>query len=159
LRICFHADNVATDFQQLFVVPSQTIPVHIGEFGPALDMTLADAEALMQRTQALGIPWTAWNLHMRCGNITVVQAVCVLWTRWLAVAFITCQHPAMHGGGAPGAAKRCLLTMEVTVRACVASCRCPPNLLVDNSNGGCGLAMPLQLTQYGQLVKQYLQAQ
>ncbi|EFN55667.1 expressed protein [Chlorella variabilis] len=29
-------------------------------------MTLADAEALMQLTRTLGLPWTAWNLHMRC---------------------------------------------------------------------------------------------
>jgi hypothetical protein len=82
------------------VNPAQTLPVYIGELGPALDMTLADAEACMQRASQLGIPWTAWSMHMRC----------------------------------------------------------PPNMLVDQSSGGCGIAMPLQLTQYGQRVKAYLQA-
>ena len=34
--------------------------------------------------------------------------------------------------------------------------RCPPNLLVDNSNAGCGAGMPLQLTPWGTKVKTYL---
>lgn len=31
--------------------------------------------------------------------------------------------------------------------------RCPPNVLVDNSNGGCGIGMPLALTAWGQQLK------
>ena len=61
------ADNPQSEFQSLFVVPSETLPIVIGEFGPFDGtMTLADAEALMQLTRTLGLPWTAWNLHMRC---------------------------------------------------------------------------------------------
>ena len=51
-----------------------------------------------QSANSLGVPWTAWTLHMRC----------------------------------------------------------PPNLLQDLSGNGCGEGMPLQLTGWGQLVKQYL---
>lgn len=95
------ADDPASEFDRLFVNPAQTLPVYIGELGPAADMmTLADAEACMQRASQLRIPWTAWSMHMRC----------------------------------------------------------PPNMLVDQSSGGCGIAMTLQLTQYGQRVKAYLQA-
>ena len=95
------ADNGQADFQDLFVTPSQTLPVVIGEFGPATDvsdMALPDAEALMQLCNTKRLPWLAWTLHMRC----------------------------------------------------------PPNLLVDNSNAGCGAGMPLQLTPWGTKVKTYL---
>jgi hypothetical protein len=34
--------------------------------------------------------------------------------------------------------------------------RCPPNLLVDKSNQGCGEGMALQLTGWGAKVQQYL---
>jgi endoglucanase len=34
--------------------------------------------------------------------------------------------------------------------------RCPPNLLVDNSNGGCGVGMALQPTAWGQQLQQRL---
>lgn len=49
-----HPYNPSADFQALFVSPSQTLPVLIGEFGPVSGaMSLADAEALMQ---ARGLP-------------------------------------------------------------------------------------------------------
>ena len=34
--------------------------------------------------------------------------------------------------------------------------RCPPNLLVDNSDGGCGVDMALESTSWGDLVKGHL---
>lgn len=34
--------------------------------------------------------------------------------------------------------------------------RCPPNLLMDNSNGGCGIDMKLKPTDWGKLLKKYL---
>lgn len=54
--------------------------------------------SIQQTANLLGVPWTAWTLHMRC----------------------------------------------------------PPNLIQDFSNYGCGEGMPLQLTAWGQLVKKYL---
>lgn len=96
----YPADNIAADFQSLFINPAASLPVIIGEFGPATisDMTMAHAETLMQQCNALGLPWLAWTLHMRC----------------------------------------------------------PPSLLQDLSNNGCGISMPLQLSDWGKLVKQYL---
>ncbi|EFN55972.1 hypothetical protein CHLNCDRAFT_145302 [Chlorella variabilis] len=95
-----HPYNIAADFQSLFINPAASLPVIIGEFGPATisDMTMAHAETLMQQCNALGLPWLAWTLHMRC----------------------------------------------------------PPSLLQDLSNNGCGISMPLQLSDWGKLVKQYL---
>lgn len=34
--------------------------------------------------------------------------------------------------------------------------RCPPNLLVDHSNGGCGAGMPLEPTEWGKLLQEFL---
>lgn len=56
----------ASQFDTLFVQPSQTLPVIIGEFGPAGTMSRADAQTLMDQAEALGIPWLAWTFHMRC---------------------------------------------------------------------------------------------
>ncbi|PRW39381.1 Cation efflux system related [Chlorella sorokiniana] len=62
-----HPYNPAADFASLWVKPAQKLPVYIGEFGPVDgSMTSADAETLMQTANSLGIPWTAWTLHMRC---------------------------------------------------------------------------------------------
>jgi endoglucanase len=92
-----HVYDPASTFDQRFTIPSQTIPVVIGEFGPS-NMTLADCATLMQRAEQLEIPYLAWTFHMRC----------------------------------------------------------PPNLLVDNSQGGCGVGMQLQPTSWGQLLKDRL---
>ena len=82
----------------MFVIPSATLPVHIGEFGPVSGyMTQADTEELMKRAKNLSLPWTSWTFHHRC----------------------------------------------------------PPSMLQDLSNNGCGINMPLQLTSWGALVKKY----
>ncbi|KAL4433697.1 hypothetical protein ABPG75_000138 [Micractinium tetrahymenae] len=62
-----HVYNPAADLGGLFVKPSATLPILIGEFGPAAGyMSLADSEALMQKARNLSLPWTGWSLHMRC---------------------------------------------------------------------------------------------
>lgn len=95
-----HPYNPAADYEALFVAPSRTLPVLLGEFGPVDGyQTPADCEALMQQAAQLGLPWTAWTLHMRC----------------------------------------------------------PPNMLQDLSNQGCGIGMQLRLTAWGQVVQKYLQ--
>jgi hypothetical protein len=62
-----HVYNPASDFDALFVAPSRTLPVIIGEFGPLEgSMRLADCQALMARARALDIPHLGWTFHMRC---------------------------------------------------------------------------------------------
>jgi endoglucanase len=87
-----HVYDAASDFNGLFEVPGQTLPVIIGEFGEQ------DADALMQRAEAAEIPYLAWTFHGRC----------------------------------------------------------PPNLIVDNSAGGCGEGMALVPTAFGQKLKNRL---
>jgi endoglucanase len=87
-----HVHNPSSDFNALFEIPGQTLPVIIGEFGEE------DADALMQRAEAAEISYAAWTFHGRC----------------------------------------------------------PPNLLVDNSGGGCGVGMDLVPTAFGQLLKDRL---
>ncbi|HMI85858.1 MAG TPA: cellulase family glycosylhydrolase [Polyangiaceae bacterium] len=87
-----HVYNPASDFNMLFEIPGQTLPVIIGEFGEQ------DADDLMQRAEAAGISYLAWTFHGRC----------------------------------------------------------PPNLLVDNSGGGCGVGMELVPTAFGQQLKDRL---
>ena len=71
----------------------------IGEFGPATGyMTLDDCTQLMDRAEAVDVPYLGWTFHMRC----------------------------------------------------------PPNLLVDSSGGGCGVGMPLEPTAWGQLLRDRL---
>lgn len=95
-----HVYDPQSTFAARFQNPSKTIPVVIGEFGPAQGyMTLSDCQALWTSAQQLEIPYLAWTFHMRC----------------------------------------------------------PPNLLVDNSNGGCGVNMQLTPTQgWGAPFKQQL---
>lgn len=81
-----HVYDPPSTFAARFENPSKTLPVIIGEFGPAEGyMTPAECQALMLDAQKLEIPHLAWTFHMRC----------------------------------------------------------PPNLLVDNSAGGCGVNMQL----------------
>ncbi|MFO0762269.1 MAG: cellulase family glycosylhydrolase [Byssovorax sp.] len=89
-----HVYNPASDFGMLFEQPSNTLPVVIGEFGPA-NMTEAECMSLMDSAEARDIPHLAWTFHMRCA----------------------------------------------------------PNLLVDNSQGGCGVGMPLTPTSWGSKLK------
>jgi hypothetical protein len=100
----FNGENVAYEvhvydpeqtFQDRFIGPSATLPVVIGEYGPADGyMTMNDCTALMEQAELHEVPYLAWTFHMRCD----------------------------------------------------------PSLLVDNSNGGCGVDMALQPTQWGQLL-------
>jgi hypothetical protein len=94
-----HVYDPASTFDQRFADPSRSLPVIIGEFGPVdwpgvATMSLADCVELMDRAEALGVPYLAWTFHMRC----------------------------------------------------------PPNLLVDLSGRGCGVGMPLQTTDWGDLL-------
>jgi endoglucanase len=93
-----HVYDPESTFGDRFIDPSQTIPVVIGEFGPAADMTLDDCATLMDEADSLGVPYLAWTFHMRC----------------------------------------------------------PPNLIVDQSQGGCGIDMPLEPTTWGQLLRDRL---
>jgi endoglucanase len=62
-----HVYNHASDFSELFINPSQTLPVIIGEFGPASGyMTEDDCISLMRQADTLNIPYLAWTFHMRC---------------------------------------------------------------------------------------------
>lgn len=91
--------TVSDDFAARFEMPSETLPVIIGEFGPASgSMTLDDTAAPMASAEAHGVPYLAWTFHMRC----------------------------------------------------------PPNLLVDDSAGGCGVGMTLEPTAWGTQLKERL---
>jgi endoglucanase len=62
-----HVYDPVSEFPALFEIASQTLPVIIGEFGPASGfMTEADCTALMTRAQALEVPHLAWTFHQRC---------------------------------------------------------------------------------------------
>ncbi|MDP1827997.1 MAG: cellulase family glycosylhydrolase [Archangium sp.] len=62
-----HVYDPPSQFAALFEIPSQTLPVIIGEFGPASGyMTQADAVSLMQRARAAEVPHLAWTFHQRC---------------------------------------------------------------------------------------------
>jgi endoglucanase len=96
-----HVYDHAADFDSRFGIPSRTLPVIIGEFGPAgggATMSMDDCARLMNRGDELGVPYLAWIFHMRC----------------------------------------------------------PPNLLMDSSNGGCGVDMPLTPSEWGRLVRDHL---
>ena len=93
-----HVYDPESAFNDMFVRPSETLPVIIGEFGPMHGMSMNDSARLMEIAEEHDIPYLAWTFHMRC----------------------------------------------------------PPNLLVDNSNAGCGIDMPLVPTDWGQLFKDRL---
>ena len=66
-----HPYNPKTDFDRLIVQPSKTLPILIGEYGPAATggstaMTEDDVRALWPIAQANEIPHIAWNFHHRC---------------------------------------------------------------------------------------------
>jgi endoglucanase len=92
-----HVYNPPSDFADLFETPSATLPVVIGEFGPA-NMSEGDCAALMESAELHGVPYLAWTFHMRCA----------------------------------------------------------PNLIVDNSAGGCGVDMTLTPTSWGNVLKSRL---
>jgi endoglucanase len=90
-----HVYDPASNFPGLFQTAALTLPVIIGEFGPAGGMTTSDIDVMMSSAESLQVPWLAWTFHMRC----------------------------------------------------------PPNLLQDNSGGGCGIGMALQPTSFGTQIK------
>ncbi len=92
-----HVYNPTSDFADMLTTPAQTLPVIIGEYGPA-NMSSDDCQNLMDLADQQGIPHLAWTFHMRCS----------------------------------------------------------PDLLVDNSSGGCGVDMPLQPTAWGQQLIDHL---
>ena len=77
--------------------PAMLQPYHL-VLSCSLSPSLSPPPPGKQTANSLGIPWTAWTLHMRC----------------------------------------------------------PPSLLQDLSNYGCGVGMPLRLTAWGELIKKYL---
>jgi endoglucanase len=62
-----HVYNPQTDFDHLLTEPSMTLPILVGEYGPADgQMTDDDIRAMWTKCQQLEIPHIAWNFHQRC---------------------------------------------------------------------------------------------
>ncbi len=61
-----HPYNPQTDFDSLIVQPAKTLPIIIGEYGPAQSMTDTDIMALWTTAQANEVPYIGWVFHMRC---------------------------------------------------------------------------------------------
>ncbi len=62
-----HVYDPPSEFAALFENPARTLPVIIGEFGPASGfMTIADTVQLMERARAAEVPHLAWTFHQRC---------------------------------------------------------------------------------------------
>jgi endoglucanase len=61
-----HPYNAQVDFDDLIVQPAQTLPILIGEYGPAIAMTEADVMVMWQVAQQHEVPYIAWNFHQRC---------------------------------------------------------------------------------------------
>ena len=77
-NIAYETHPYNHDFGQWFYTAQQSIPVIIGEFGPAiisgtLYMTLDECEQLMDTADALQIPYTAWSFHQRCPPNLIVD--------------------------------------------------------------------------------------
>ena len=59
-----HVYNPEADFDKLFINPSSTLPMIIGEFGPdGTYMNLQDSQALITAAQSLSIPHLGWAFH------------------------------------------------------------------------------------------------
>jgi hypothetical protein len=61
-----HPYNPQTDFDKLIVQPAKTLPIIIGEYGIVDAMLESDVQALWSVAQTAGVPYLAWNFHMRC---------------------------------------------------------------------------------------------
>lgn len=71
-----HVYDAVSEFKVMFEDPSLIIPVIIGEFGPATGyMTLAETQTLMDRAEALKVPYLAWAFHQRCPPNLLVDNV------------------------------------------------------------------------------------
>jgi len=62
-----HPYNTSADFDHLIVQPSMTLPIIIGEYGPAGVMTNTDIQTMWTVAQANEVPYIAWAFHPRCG--------------------------------------------------------------------------------------------
>jgi len=70
-----HLYNHASDFHTLLEVPSATLPMIIGEYGPADPITDSDIKTLWRTAQELEVPYTAWAFHHTCApNLLVASA-------------------------------------------------------------------------------------
>jgi endoglucanase len=65
-----HFYDPASLLQTQLLEPAKTLPVIVGEFGPAdknlATMTLPDCVQLLATAQANDLPWLAWTFHFRC---------------------------------------------------------------------------------------------
>ena len=61
-----HAYNPQEDFEDLVRIPSQTLPILIGEYGPSQYSDNADIQALWTLCKSLEVPHIAWMFHQRC---------------------------------------------------------------------------------------------
>jgi hypothetical protein len=66
-----HSYNPQEDFEDLITVPGRTLPILIGEYGPAtingqVLMDESDIRALWTLVKAQEVPHIAWNFHHRC---------------------------------------------------------------------------------------------
>jgi hypothetical protein len=61
-----HPYNTAADFDSLIVQPSKSLPIMIGEYGPAGVMMNSDIQTMWTVAQANEVPYIAWAFHGRC---------------------------------------------------------------------------------------------
>ena len=62
-----HVYNAPADWQAMFIDPANTIPVIIGEFGPADGyMTLDQCNTLMAQAEQIQVPYTGWSFSPEC---------------------------------------------------------------------------------------------
>lgn len=61
-----HSYIHADEFEEIWIGPSATLPVIIGEFGPTDYMTLEETSLMMDEAEKRDIPWMAWTFHQRC---------------------------------------------------------------------------------------------
>ena len=90
-----HVYDPPSNWSNQFEVPAETLPVIIGEYGPASGfMTLAETKQMARRASELEIPHLGWTLHMRCPPNLLVDhsgGTCGIgmpleptaWGRWL----------------------------------------------------------------------------
>jgi hypothetical protein len=68
-----HAYIHEEEFEEIWVGPSATLPVIVGEFGPSEYSNDSDCVAVMDEAEARDIPWLAWTFHMRCDPSLLVD--------------------------------------------------------------------------------------
>ncbi len=69
-----HVYDPQTNWQTMFIDPSATIPVIIGEYGPdgTYMKTVADAQALQAKAEQLEIPYIGWSFSSQNGPTMLV---------------------------------------------------------------------------------------